>query len=247
MNVSQYIAEKYKGRTSVSLAFYEAKTFGIPYPLRGGWYEEFGSIEITEEMCDELVDKMRFVAEASGSGKKVAAAIAGLAALGENAPPNKPLAAMQRKAATTHKPSKKKNKLDRQIAQARNALNKANKKFKPAAPVQMRGPTEQSVKSFIQNHSTVNPSSDDFLSTFEWKATRMMALRKYGPVCQCCGASPQTGAVMHVDHIKPRKIFPQLALDVNNLQILCGDCNHGKGNWDMTDWRPALTSLTPAP
>ena len=42
---------------------------------------------------------------------------------------------------------------------------------------------------------------------------------------------------MHVDHIKPRKLYPALALDVNNLQILCEVCNHGKGNWDMTDWR----------
>ncbi len=77
----------------------------------------------------------------------------------------------------------------------------------------------------------------DFLQTFEWRRVRMLALKKYGARCQCCGATPATGAVMNVDHIKPRKLFPQLALDVNNLQVLCSDCNHGKGNWDMTDWR----------
>ena len=100
-----------------------------------------------------------------------------------------------------------------------------------------RAPTEQSVKAYIEVHSKIDPASSAFLSSFEWKAVRMMALKKYGPVCQCCGATPATGAVMNVDHIKPRKIFPQLALDVNNLQVLCGDCNAGKGNWDMTDWR----------
>ena len=42
---------------------------------------------------------------------------------------------------------------------------------------------------------------------------------------------------MNVDHIKPRKLFPNLALDSSNLQVLCEVCNHGKGNWDMTDWR----------
>jgi len=80
-------------------------------------------------------------------------------------------------------------------------------------------------------------ASTDFLQTYEWRKLRMEALKKYGPVCQCCGASRETGAVMNVDHIKPRKLFPQLALDINNLQILCHECNHGKGNWDMTDWR----------
>lgn len=33
-------------------------------------------------------------------------------------------------------------------------------------------------------------------------------------------------------------LFPDLALSMDNLQVLCGDCNHGKGNWDVTDWRP---------
>lgn len=80
--------------------------------------------------------------------------------------------------------------------------------------------------------------SSDFLQSYEWRRVRMEALKKYGRTCQCCGASPATGAVMNVDHIKPRRIFPQLALDLDNLQVLCHECNHGKGNWDMTDWRP---------
>lgn len=66
----------------------------------------------------------------------------------------------------------------------------------------------------------------------------MEALKKHGARCQCCGASPQTGAVINVDHVKPRKLFPELALSLDNLQILCHECNHGKGNWDQTDWRP---------
>lgn len=80
-------------------------------------------------------------------------------------------------------------------------------------------------------------SSTSFLESFEWRRVRMMALKKYGAKCMCCGATPASGAVMNVDHIKPRKLFPELALDVNNLQILCHECNHGKGNWDQTDWR----------
>lgn len=86
---------------------------------------------------------------------------------------------------------------------------------------------------------SVDPTTNEFLMSFEWRRVRMEALKKYGPRCMCCGATPATGAVMNVDHIKPRKYFPHLALDINNLQILCEPCNHGKGNWDRTDWRSA--------
>jgi 5-methylcytosine-specific restriction endonuclease McrA len=80
--------------------------------------------------------------------------------------------------------------------------------------------------------------TSDFLETYEWRKLRMQVLLRYGPRCMCCGATPQTGAVMNVDHIKPRVTHPELALDAENLQILCNSCNHGKGNWDTTDWRP---------
>jgi 5-methylcytosine-specific restriction endonuclease McrA len=34
----------------------------------------------------------------------------------------------------------------------------------------------------------------------------------------------------NVDHIKSRKKFPELPLNPKNLQVLCADCNAGKGN-----------------
>ena len=96
-------------------------------------------------------------------------------------------------------------------------------------------PSAKSVKP--QTVGGVDVTSDAFLSTFQWRKLRMEALKKYGPKCMCCGATPATGAVMNVDHIKPRKDWPSLAMNINNLQILCHECNHGKGNWDSTDWR----------
>ena len=79
--------------------------------------------------------------------------------------------------------------------------------------------------------------TNEFLQSYAWREVRMQALIKYGRKCQCCGATPESGAIMNVDHIKPRKIHPELALTLNNLQILCHECNHGKANWDQTDWR----------
>lgn len=81
-------------------------------------------------------------------------------------------------------------------------------------------------------------ASKEFLKTYEWRKVRMEALVKYESRCMCCGRSPiHKGVVINIDHIKPRKLFPDLALDINNLQVLCNECNHGKGNWDDTDWR----------
>lgn len=97
--------------------------------------------------------------------------------------------------------------------------------------------TSQKASAKRMSRKSSYVASDDFLSSFAWRKLRMEALKKYGPRCMCCGATPATGAVMNVDHIKPRKLFPALALDINNLQILCHECNHGKGNWDQTDWR----------
>lgn len=83
----------------------------------------------------------------------------------------------------------------------------------------------------------VDVTTNDFLKTYEWRKLRMEAIVKYGNACQCCGNSPKNGAVINVDHVKPRKKYPELALDITNLQVLCSECNHGKGNWNMTDWR----------
>ena len=72
----------------------------------------------------------------------------------------------------------------------------------------------------------------------QWRLLRYQALRRAGGRCECCGATPQSsGEPLHVDHIKPKSIHPDLALELSNLQVLCADCNIGKGNWDETNWR----------
>jgi 5-methylcytosine-specific restriction endonuclease McrA len=85
---------------------------------------------------------------------------------------------------------------------------------------------------------------DAFLNSWEWKQVRYRVLKASNGMCQCCGRSPADGAQLQVDHIKPRKTHPELALDVKNLQVLCAWCNQGKGSWDDTDWRePRLTVI----
>lgn len=74
----------------------------------------------------------------------------------------------------------------------------------------------------------------DFYLSKEWRELRYKAIIIYKRMCFCCGA---TNKQIHVDHIKPRSKYPELELDLNNLQLLCVDCNLGKSNKDETDWR----------
>ncbi len=81
----------------------------------------------------------------------------------------------------------------------------------------------------------IRRTGDGFTHTTEWKSLRQEVLNRYGGRCMCCGHVPKTG--INVDHIKPRKFFPELALDFNNLQVLCSRCNKEKGNKHHTDYR----------
>lgn len=76
-----------------------------------------------------------------------------------------------------------------------------------------------------------------FYESKEWKFVRYEALRLHGAQCQCCGASRKAGAVMNVDHIQSLRAAWERRLDIDNLQVLCGDCNIGKGARHADDWR----------
>ena len=83
---------------------------------------------------------------------------------------------------------------------------------------------------------------DGFYSCKEWRELRYRCLVKYESKCMCCGRSvAEHGIVLHVDHIKPRSKFPKLELELDNLQVLCEDCNLGKSNKFAVDHRPKLT------
>lgn len=73
-----------------------------------------------------------------------------------------------------------------------------------------------------------------FYRSQEWREIRYRVLRDGGGRCVLCGASPATGAVLHVDHIEPVSKRPDLRLEYSNLQVLCEACNLGKGNRDNT-------------
>ena len=89
------------------------------------------------------------------------------------------------------------------------------------------------VTSYKNNKRTV---SKGFYDTREWRELRYDALKRYGKQCLLCGAQPPH-VVLHVDHVRPRSKFPEGELSIDNLQILCADCNLGKSNRNSDDFR----------
>ena len=89
-------------------------------------------------------------------------------------------------------------------------------------------------------------ASDDFLKSFEWRQIRYKALEANDGRCECCGRSKHQllpGEYFDVDHIKSRRESPEMALEISNLQVLCGSCNHGKGNTsrELAAFRPSAS------
>ena len=104
------------------------------------------------------------------------------------------------------------------------------------APVPL---TDQQIQ-FIQSPTFTRSSN-------EWARLRYDFMRDHAGLCQCCGRGAANRLKLNVDHIFPRKTHPQFALTYANLQMLCGDCNKGKGNRDRTDWRFRRPTPRPAP
>lgn len=104
----------------------------------------------------------------------------------------------------------------------------------PSLPV----PRKKREKKLKARTAMILGRSEDFYNSRDWQACRFDALKKSNGCCTLCGRSPREhGVVLHVDHIKPRSKAPHLQLCRDNLQVLCKDCNMGKGNRDDTDWR----------
>lgn len=92
-------------------------------------------------------------------------------------------------------------------------------------------------KSANEIAEMLRPSGDTFLQSTAWKELRRKVIEKFGAKCLCCGHIPNIPEKINIDHIKPRKLFPELALVFDNLQPLCGRCNKAKGNKHQTDYR----------
>ena len=78
--------------------------------------------------------------------------------------------------------------------------------------------TEQKVIELIK--------TDKFYLCKDWKKKRKEVLRRDHYECQRCKRNHKVSKATTVHHIKQLKERPELALDDDNLESLCGDCHN---------------------
>ena len=71
---------------------------------------------------------------------------------------------------------------------------------------------------------------ENFYSSPEWKEIRKQVIKAQGRICRICNKHTLFDFDLTVDHIKPRSKYPDLALEITNLQVACRGCNSSKGN-----------------
>ena len=71
---------------------------------------------------------------------------------------------------------------------------------------------------------------DKFYYSKEWRILKNLILEIKRYTCSNCGFRGFPGSgTLHVDHIKSRKQYPELALNALNLRVLCIKCHSAAG------------------
>lgn len=92
----------------------------------------------------------------------------------------------------------------------------------------------QTLKIFVRKIDEDEASGGKKIySTATWRRIRERVLKKQKE-CVFCGSKES----LQADHIKPRSLYPELALCEKNVQTLCQICNIKKGNKEIK--RPSI-------
>jgi hypothetical protein len=92
-------------------------------------------------------------------------------------------------------------------------------------------PAKSQIETYVRRED-----ANEFYFSNEWADLRNLFIARknretsYNLICNICNCkiTPETG--LNVDHIKPIRLFWYDRLKIDNLQIVCVQCNINKGN-----------------
>lgn len=114
----------------------------------------------------------------------------------------------------------------------KNPVNHSPERMKRAALLSIEGKTPNEIAAIIKGTGRAGLKQQT-----TWIELKKRVYAVYGYRCMKCGTLPKYKQHSNVDHIKPRKYYPELALEFDNMQVLCGRCNKEKGNGSAVDYR----------
>lgn len=94
----------------------------------------------------------------------------------------------------------------------------------------VREHTELFLREHLKDYEAEQLEYQRFYHTDEWRRLRALVIARDGSRCASCRRPIRREEDLTVDHVKPRSRYPELALNPDNLQVLCRRCNSAKGN-----------------
>lgn len=96
------------------------------------------------------------------------------------------------------------------------------------------------------------PARSNFQSSLEYRNFRREVLARDNYTCVLCGDHSyknRTGGhcYLHLDHIKPWALYPELRLDMSNARTLCRDCHYKTPTYGGVKLYRHLQGKTKAP
>jgi 5-methylcytosine-specific restriction endonuclease McrA len=98
---------------------------------------------------------------------------------------------------------------------------------------ELKNRIELKFQELAKERQTLIEEQRKFYSSPEWINIRARVIREEGDVCSECNKIIHKKEDVTVDHIRPRSRYPELALNRDNLHVLCRKCNSSKGSNDF--------------
>ena len=73
-----------------------------------------------------------------------------------------------------------------------------------------------------------NKPTDPFYYSRPWRKLRIAVLQRDNYLCVRCLAKYRIAPAKIVHHIKPRQEYPELELEIDNLESLCNGCHEAE-------------------
>lgn len=85
-------------------------------------------------------------------------------------------------------------------------------------------------------HQVYSRVSDNYKNKYNQEYVKDTLKSMYNNCCCYCESSLGVTSFAHIEHLKPKSIFPELSFEWDNLHLCCEICNINKsGSWDYNN------------